>query len=247
MRRIAPLRTIVGAVALLGAGLIGFTLGSLPGHVARAADLPAATTATTVLPSDVYPESRNRLPLIQRDQLDDVGKQLYDADTVNNSSGRSLAGLQGPGGIQLYSPKLAFLSRQQNQYLRYDGGLDRRLTELAILTVAREVDSQFEWFAHEPSGLKEGLTPALIDIVAYRRPLTGVGEREAALIELGREGFGKHKVSPATFATALRLFGPQTLVNYVELMGDYAGNSFLLTVFDMQLPPGQVSTLPPTR
>ena len=39
------------------------------------------------------------------------------------------------------------------------------MRELAILTTAREMDSQFEWVAHEPEALKEGVEQSVIDVV----------------------------------------------------------------------------------
>ena len=45
---------------------------------------------------------------------------------------------------------------------------------MAILVTAREIDSQFEWTAHEPVALKEGLSQEIIDIVKYRKSVAGV-------------------------------------------------------------------------
>lgn len=103
------------------------------------------------LPKDVYPDSLSRLPLIKREALDEKGKKLY--DVVVSPEARSLAGLQGPMGIWLYSPLMAEHQRPLNYYLRFETDLPRRLTELAILVTAREMDSQFEWTAHEAAAL----------------------------------------------------------------------------------------------
>ena len=208
-----------------------------PSDTARSS---AAAKAAT-LPQDVYPDSLNRLPLIQREDLDEAGKKIYDS-TVGDS--RMLAGLQGPGGIRLYSSRLAEHFRAVNNYLRFETDLGRRLTELAILVTAREEDSQFEWAAHEPAGRKEGLEQTVIDIVKYRKPLTGLGEKEAVIIQLGREVFGKRKVSSDTFARAVKLFGKAGLVNLVSLMGTYSSTSLLLRTFDQQLHPDQKPLLP---
>lgn len=193
------------------------------------------------LPADVHADSRNRLPLIQRENLDAEGQKLYDT-AVNNP--QSIAGLRGPGGIRLHNSELTGLSRGANRYLRFNAGLERRLVELAILVSAREMDAQFEWHAHEPEGLKEGLSAATIDVVRHRKPTTGLDAKEAALIELGRQAVGKHKVTPATFAAALKLFGPKNLVSFTAIMGEYAATAVLLSVFDQQLPPGATSALP---
>ena len=52
--------------------------------------------------------------------------------------------------------------REMNRILRNDVPLEPRLRELAILVTAREFDSQFEWTAHEPVALKEGLDPKVL-------------------------------------------------------------------------------------
>jgi len=54
----------------------------------------------------------------------------------------------------------------------------------------------------------------------------------------------KRKVSSATFADALRLFGPRGTLDLVWLMGDYTAASLELTAFDQQLLPGQKPLLP---
>lgn len=202
---------------------------------------PAAPAGPGGLAPDLFADSRNRMPLVTRDELDDLGKRLYDSAV---SDPRSIVGLRGPGGIRLRSPQLTELSRPVNRWLRYDAGLDRRLAELAILASARETDQHFEWYAHEGVALKEGADPAAIDIIRYRKPTTGLPEPEATLITLAREAIGRHSVRPETFAAALRLFGPEGLIKYVTLMGEYAATGFLLHVFAQQLPDGQVSKLP---
>jgi 4-carboxymuconolactone decarboxylase len=193
-------------------------------------------------PPDVYPESLSRLPLLKREELDDDGRRYYDA--VTGPQSRTLVGLRGPSGIWLHSPKLAMHLRGANQYLRYGTALGRRLTELAILVTARELDHQFEWTAHEPVALKEGLEPEIIDVVKYRKPIAGLGEQEAAIIGLGREVFRDRKVRPETFARAVVLFGRPGVLDLAALMGDYAMTAIILTTFDQQLHPDQQPLLP---
>jgi len=101
------------------------------------------------------------------------------------------------------------------------------------------MDSQFEWAAHEPEALKEGVEPRVIDVIKHRRSTSGLDETDATVIELGRQIFRDHKVTPETFAQAKALFGPNKLIELVMLMGNYAGTAALLTAVDMQLHPGQ--------
>jgi 4-carboxymuconolactone decarboxylase len=183
-----------------------------------------------------------RLPLPKREDLDDAGKHIY--DSLAEPGGGSIRGLRGPGGILLHSPELSRHSRPLNHYLRHEAGLGGRVRELAILTTARELDSQFEWAAHEPEALGEGIPREIIEVIRYRKDTAGLEEADAIVIELGREIFGARKVASATFARALRHFGRRALVDLVALMGNYAGTAALLTAFDMQLDPGQPLPLP---
>ena len=193
------------------------------------------------MPSDIDPRSGMRLPLPNREDLDDAGKAAYDRGTT---PGATIAGLQGPAGIQLYSPKTAAWSSSLNRYLRYDAGFSGREREVAILTTAREMDSQFEWVAHEGEALKEGVPQRTIDAIKYRRSTEGLDATDALIIELGRQIWRDHKVRPDTFAAIRTTFGPKRLVELVMLMGNYAATAALLTTVDMQLHAGKEPLLP---
>jgi putative methionine-R-sulfoxide reductase with GAF domain/alkylhydroperoxidase family enzyme len=194
-------------------------------------------------PDDVDAESGCRLPLPRREDLDAEGRRAF--DRLADPAGGTLRGLRGPGGIQLHSPKLSRRSRPVNYYLRYESGLGGRVRELAILTTARELDNRFEWAAHMPAALAEGISHEIVDIIKYRRDTSGLAEADAIVIALGREIFGARKVMPATFATALRQFGRRKLVDLVALMGNYAATAALLTAFDMQLDTDQSPSAAP--
>jgi 4-carboxymuconolactone decarboxylase len=190
---------------------------------------------------DIYPETGSRLPPVDRNRLDPAGQALYDEAAGDT---RSLVGLKGPAGIMLHSPTLYAVHRKVNQFLRFESGLDERLRELMILVAAREMDSHFEWRAHEIVGKRVGLDDDLIDIVRHRKRVRGLGDQEAAIIKLGREAIGKHRVRRSTYAKALEVFGAETLVNLVALMGNYAATAMTLSVFAQELPDGAKSKLP---
>jgi 4-carboxymuconolactone decarboxylase len=193
------------------------------------------------MPSDIDPQSGFRLPLPKREDLDEDGKRAYDRGT---RPGATIAGLQGPAGVQLYTPKIAAQMNAVNRYLRFESGISPRMREIAILSTARELDSQFEWVAHEPEALKEGVEPALIDVIKHRKSTAGLAEADALVIELGRQLWRDHKVTSETFAKLKTLVGPNKLVDLVLLMGNYAGTAALLAAVDMQLHAGKEPLLP---
>ena len=188
----------------------------------------------TVLPKDIHPETGNRFPSVKRDALNEAGKKIYDARVD----------AFGPGSIRLYSQPVADAMTEVNDYLRRKSGLEPRLVELAILVTAREMDCEYVWTAHEPAAQKAGLQQTIIDTVKYRKPLTTLGEKEAVIVQLGRDSIAKHKVGSDTFARAVKVFGNQGVVNLVSLMGDYAATTMLLNVADQHVRPNAKSLLP---
>ena len=203
--------------------------------------LDAQPGAAQIMPSDIDPQSGFRLPLPKRADLDEAGKKTYDDAS---RPGASLVGLQGPAGIRLYSTKTAPQLQALNRHLRFEAGIAPRIREIAILVTAREMDSQFEWVAHEPEALKEGVPQSVIEVIKHRRSTQGLDQADAVVIALGRQIWRDHKVDSATFADAKALFGPHKLVDIVLLMGNYAGTAALLTAFDMQLHSGKKALLP---
>ena len=158
---------------------------------------------------------------------------------------KSLAGLRGPGGLNLYSPRAAQHLNTLSHYLRHESGMAPDVREIAILTTAREMDNQFEWTAHEPAALREGVPAEVIEVIKRRGPTQGLADTQATVIELGRQIFDKKKVDSELFARGRKLFGERGLVELVMLMGNYAAVAALLTTCDMQLAPGQKPLLPP--
>lgn len=193
------------------------------------------------MPSDIDPQSKFRLPLPKREDLDEAGKRAYDRAAA---PGGSIMGLQGPAALGLYSTETVEQRNAVGNYLRYQAGFDPRIREVAILTTAREMDSQFEWCAHEPEALKEGVEQNVIDVIKHRKSTAGLPDIQAAVIELGRQIFHDHKVTPQTFAKVKQHFGPNKLIELVMLMGNYAATAALLTAVDMQLHAGQEPLLP---
>ena len=192
-------------------------------------------------PKDIDAKSGMRLALPARETLDEAGRKAFDHAMT---PGTSIAGLQGPSGISLYTPKVGAMLSGVNRYLRYEAQFSGREREVAILITAREMDSQFEWVAHEGVALKEGVPAATIDAIRHRKPTTGLDPADALIIELGRQLWRDHKVTPEMFARAQAKFGPNRLVELVMLMGNYAGTAALLSLVDMQLHKGMDPLLP---
>jgi 4-carboxymuconolactone decarboxylase len=229
-----------------GVLLLAGVAAALPVGICRAQNAAAgsgnsAGAAANALPKDVYPESGNRLPLPRREDVDDAGKKIF--DDMTRKSQHPLP--------RLYDPQLAEPMSEAGYYLKNQTGLPSRLLEIAVLVTARQMDCQFEWTQWEMDGRNAAdprhIEQSTIDLIKYNRPVTGLGEKETAIIAFGREMLGDKQVSPATFAAVLRLFGPRLTVDLVELMSGYSACRPEMTAFDQQLMPGQTPLLPPGR
>ena len=199
---------------------------------------PAAESAW---PPDIDPQSGFRLPLPRREDLDDEGRKTYERGAT---PGANIAGLQGPAGVQLYSPRSGGHLAALTKYLRQEAGIPPRAREIALIVTSREMENPFEWTAHEPEAVKAGVPRDVIDVIKFRRSTQGLAETDAVVIDLGREIWRDHKVTPQTFARAKAAFGDRKLVDLVLLMGSHAQTAALLTAFDMQLHKGVAPLLP---
>ncbi|HEX4051523.1 MAG TPA: hypothetical protein VHY19_11655 [Steroidobacteraceae bacterium] len=172
-------------------------------------------------PSDIHPDSRNRLPLL-------APLPLRPGALYSRPMGGSP---QGTGPVQI--------GRHGGGLKSLEASVARRDIDVAILVTAREHESQYDWTVNELAAIKDGLEPKVIDVIRNREPTTGLTEKDASLIEFGRELFAKHYVTTATYARVVKIFGEQNLVGLVSVMGQHAGEEVMLAAFDQQLPAGQ--------
>jgi 4-carboxymuconolactone decarboxylase len=200
----------------------------------------AQQSAGRQLPPDVNPVSLSRLPPLTRDDLDDEGKAIYD-EIVGDRS----APTTGPVALSIYSPRVAKAFNDLNGFLRYNGDLSPRHTEVAIVLATWEIEQQYEYSAHEPAALRFGAPQAVIDTIKYDREPVGLSPEETTIIRLGRAIMRDHKVDSELYAEAVRLFGRKGLVELVTVMGDYVMVGMVMTAIDQHLPESRPALLPP--
>lgn len=192
------------------------------------------------LPADVNPVSLTRLPPLAREDLDEAGKAVYDRIVGDGPQPRT-----GPVALSLYSPPIAQVFSDLNGYLRYNGVLSPRLTEVAIIVAAWEIEQQYEYSAHEGAALMYGAPQSVIDTIKYDREPVDLPIEETVIIKLGRAIMRDHKVDSALYTEAEQLFGRRGIVELVTVMGDYVMVGMVMTAIDQQLPADRPALLPP--
>jgi 4-carboxymuconolactone decarboxylase len=151
----------------------------------------------------------------------------------------SSIGLAGPYNPLLRSPVLGQRMFDLLYYLRWNSSLGLRLTEFAILIIARQWRSQVEWFAHAPLALKAGLAPAIVaDLKARKRPEQMQAD-EAAVYDFVTELATGQQVSDASFARAKQTLGEQQIVDLTALIGTYTTVAMLLAMAEEGVPAGK--------
>jgi 4-carboxymuconolactone decarboxylase len=206
----------------------------IPVLAALLAALPVVAAAQTALPPDIHPVTLSRLPPVTPEDLDEEGKRLL-AARENFTPG------PGPTHITVYSPRDRSLGVPTGQ----NSPVGPRLFQLAVLIAAREIDQQYEWSAHEPAGLRQGLEQHVIDVVKYDRDVAGLDDKDATLITFGRTLLREHRVSSELWAKMVGHFGRQHTVDLMSIMGDYLRVGIMLNAVDQHLPPSREALLPP--
>jgi hypothetical protein len=200
--------------------------------------LPLAAVAQTAqtkpgLPPDIDPVTLSRLPPVTAADLDEEGKKLLAARPDFKAA-------PGPTHVTIYSPQGRTLGIPTGE----NSPVGARNFQLAVLIMAREIDQQYEWSAHEPAGRRQGLEQSVIDVVKYNRDVTGLSEKDATFITFGRTLYREHKVSSELWAKRVALFGRQHTVQLMMIMGDYFRVGFMMNAVDQHLPPTREALLP---
>jgi 4-carboxymuconolactone decarboxylase len=178
------------------------------------------------LPPDIDPQSNSRLPLIQREQLSDGDKKVFD-DVANTA----------PGRVSLYSPPIAESIRTLNSALRTTV-LGSQMFEICALIAAREFDEDFEWTGHLAGAKRAEVSEKTIQAIQRNRDLKDVPAKDALMIRFGRALFREHKVSPELYAEVVKTFGQRGTVEAAWIMGDYAMAAVALRAVDQRNPDG---------
>ena len=177
----------------------------------------------------------SRLPPL--DEAAMTPQQIALRDSIKASRGKVVLG--GPFAVYVRAPAYGDLAQKLGAHCRYGSGIEPRLSEFAILTVARLWRAQFEWYAHAPIAEKAGVGPQTIrDLRAGRVPKTAARD-ERALYDFITELYKRKRVAQKTYDRVHALLGETGMIEFTGILGYYALISITLNVFRMPLPEGE--------
>lgn len=188
----------------------------------------------------------SRLPYLQRDDLDDAGRAVWDA--LASTRGRNIVndagGLVGPFNAWVHAPGVGARLSELGTALRFETSLDRRLLELAIIVVAAHWKAEFEWWAHARMAREHGVADAIVAAIGCGETPSFEADDEAVVYTFARQLVVGGGVDDVTFASAVERLGNQGVVELASLCGYYTLVSFTLNAFAVPLPPGVAPAWP---
>lgn len=179
-----------------------------------------------------------RLPDLTPDEMTPRQREVA-LEAASGKRGRMPAPLRA----WIHAPEMGAHAQKLGEVLRYGTTLGARLSEMAILMMARHWTSDYEWFVHKREALKAGLEPAVIDAIATHAVPEGLDDRQQALFDYTSELLDSRTVSDATHARTVAALGTQGVVELVGLLGYYTLVSMTLNAFAIGLPEGETPEL----
>ncbi len=171
-----------------------------------------------------------RVPYVERDDLDPEYRDLIDSTlqpektlNLNRALGNNLEVLRG--------------FREFFGALWNHSGLSDRQRELAILNVAAEVGSEYEWQQHVRVGSGVGLSPEEIAAIA-RDDRSPFDDAERALAAYARAA-ARGRVSDALHAHLREHFDDEALVGVATIASSYVGVARLLDALEIDFESGE--------
>ena len=181
-----------------------------------------------------------RLPYVRREELGPEGQQLWDA-MVNRQGDLAITadgGLAGPFNAFVTASGTGRRLSSLGATLRFGTSIERRLSEIAIITTGARWQAEFEWWAHAPMAREHGVAGAVVDAIGRGEEPVFEAEDERAIYTVARELSQSGHLDQGTYDAAHRFLGDAGMVELVSLCGYYTLISFLLNAFTVPLPPG---------
>jgi len=181
----------------------------------------------------------SRLPYLRYDDLDPRRRAVWDAVVGSRGAGLVNAdgGLVGPFNAFVHAPGVGERLTALGQVVRFETSIERRLSEVAIITVGARWKAEFEWWAHARMARRHGVADEVVDAIGRGDDPPFTGDDERTVYQVARQLTGGGQVDAGTYAAARRLLGDAGLVELVSLCGYYTLVSFLLNAFTVPLPP----------
>jgi len=144
----------------------------------------------------------------------------------------------GPFNAMLTNPALSDAVQAVGTAVRFSGKVPRSVFEAIVLMVSVERKASYEWYAHAPIALREGLEEAHLSAILERRDSDLESALHPALIELVRATIAHVQPSEETVRAVEAIYGPDGVTEIVIAVAFYDMIATLIRTWDSPLPEG---------
>jgi uncharacterized peroxidase-related enzyme len=156
-----------------------------------------------------------RLPYLDRDQLPELERDIFDQLQTQRGMVNNIF------RVAAHSPLLLRRMLYFSDGLRNRTRLDPRFRELAILTVGRLTNCEYEYTHHQALAKRVGVRPEQVERLAAWETDPAFNEQERAVIRYAAEVTQNVRVSDATFDALRRFLDPEQIVELTLNTGFY--------------------------
>lgn len=147
--------------------------------------------------------------------------------------------LLGPFPPMLHYPQFGIPALSFLRTLDMHATLDKRVREVAILTVGAAFGARFELYAHEIMAAVVGLPGDIIASLAAGGHPCGLNEQEAIAHTIAYALVHGRVVPASTYKQAVQLLGQNGMAELFFLVGGYSLIAMILNGFDIPAPDNQ--------
>ena len=120
--------------------------------------------------------------------------------------------------------------------MRYETTLPPRLSELAILIVARYWTAHFEWQAHKKEALKAGISPEVIASIASGKTPDLATEEQRIVYRIATTLLETRLIPDDLYREGVRVLRERGVVDLIGILGYYTLVAMTLNTFEIGLP-----------
>jgi 4-carboxymuconolactone decarboxylase len=173
-----------------------------------------------------------RIPPVTRDAVPHQEQAAYDAFSASRGGEPKV----GPYSLIAHMPEMAQRLEALRTYLRQEASLSQKLQELVMLTVAREMNCGFIWYAHAAAARQAGVRNDVVDDIREKRAPTNLAPDEQIAVAFARELLQDRKVDKATFDAATARFGQRGVMTLINLVACYAVLAYNMNAYELEAP-----------
>lgn len=174
-----------------------------------------------------------RVPYLNREDLAEADHEIY--DNLIRERGQPVGNIFR---ILANTPKLLRRFLALGGELRNGTAIDPKLRELAILTVGRLADAQYEFVHHWNLGLRAGLTHDQLNALADWEESKAFTDEERAVIRYAVEATEKIRVTDATWTACTKFLDTRKMMELVQNVAFYNMVVRVLEPCGVELEPG---------